>query len=214
MSEKHFADELCAAIRMKKSILVGGLDPQFAYMPPHLKREVVLHYGRTFEAVGRMFYEFNSRIIDAICDVVVAVKPNLAFYEAYGHWGIWAFEKTIEYAKTKGVLCIADGKRSDGGDTVEAYADTYLGDVPFFGCEDPSDFTRIDSPMRSDCLTVMPYIGDACVSPFVKRVLEFGTGIFVVTKTSFKPNSRVEQIQTQIAETAILIQFGKRWPKW
>jgi orotidine-5'-phosphate decarboxylase len=186
-----FADRLCAAILAKKSHLCVGLDSHYGFMPPHLVREVVETHGRTFTAMGELLWFFNKQIIDAVEDVAVAVKPNLAFYEQYGSAGIRAFERTVQYAKNKGLLVIADGKRGDGGPTVVAYADTYLGNVPFFGLGEPSQTV---SPMRVDCLTVHGYIGLAGLESFIEKAKQYGSGIFVVCKTSFKPNSAIEQM--------------------
>jgi orotidine-5'-phosphate decarboxylase len=189
----NFADRLCEAVEIKKSVLCAGLDPQLRYMPPHLIREAVETHGQTFRAVGWLFFEFNRRIIDAVHDVVVCVKPQMAFYERYGSWGMTAFEETVAYARNKGLLVLEDAKRGDGGDTADAYADGHLGQVPFFGKEDPIVLTRRVSPIRVDCMTVHGYIAEDCVGRFVRVVKEYGTGIFVVDKTSFKPNSAVEQ---------------------
>lgn len=131
--ETTFTDRLVDAMRAKKSILCGGLDPQLRFMPPHLVDHYRLHYGDTFEAVGRLYICFNREIIDAVAPFAAAVKPQMAFYEMYGHWGVWAFERTVDYAMSKGLLVIGDAKRGDGGDTAEAYAQGYVGRTPFFG---------------------------------------------------------------------------------
>ena len=198
LSIANFADRLCEAVRKKGSFLCAGPDPQLRYMPPHLIREAIeLHGGRTFAAIGWLFYEFNCQLINAIHDIVPCIKPQMAFYEIYGKYGVEAFEKTVAYAKHMGLLVIEDAKRNDGGDTADAYADGHIGQVPFFGPDgDVTNLTVMDSPIRVDCLTVTPYIGADCVGRFVQRVKQFGTGIFVVTKTSFKPNSVVEQLET------------------
>ena len=197
MSMPNFADDLCEAVKMKKSVLCVGLDPQLRYMPTHLIAEAVQKYGRTFEAMGWLFFEFNRWIIDAVCDIAVCVKPQMAFYERYGHYGVDAFEKTVKYAQLKKLLVIGDCKRGDGGDTADAYADGYLGKVPFFGSiEEPASLTLENPLSRVDCLTVNGYIGQDCVGRFIDVMKEDGTGIFVVTKTSFKPNSVVEQLVT------------------
>ena len=65
---------------------------------------------------------FNRLIIDAVHDVAVAVKPQLAFYERLGWPGIRALEETMAYARERGLLIIADGKRHDIGSTAAAYA--------------------------------------------------------------------------------------------
>ena len=197
----NFSDAMAAAVIEKKCPLIGGLDPQLQYMPPSMIQWAAANYGRTFEAIGRLFYNFNCNVIDVIADIVPAVKPQRAFYEAYGPYGDLAFVDTIEYARKAGLIVIEDGKRNDGGDTADAYADGHIGKVPFFGEDDLMAFSRVESPTRADCLTVTPYIGEDCVVRFTKRVKEFGTGIFVVTKTSFKPNSRVENLQ--VAESCV-----------
>ena len=121
------------AVRAKKCPLVCGLDPQLKYMPPHMVRDIVGAYGESFEAVGELFYSFNRKVIDAVADIVPAVKPQRAFYECYGPDGDEAFCRTVKYARKAGLIVIEDAKRSDGGDTADAYADGHLGEVPFFG---------------------------------------------------------------------------------
>jgi orotidine-5'-phosphate decarboxylase len=209
----NFADNLCAAIEEKKSVLCAGLDPQLRYMPPYLIQEAIERYGRSFRAMGRMFYDFNRQIIDAVADVAVCVKPNLAFYEAYGAEGIMAYEETIAYARSNGLLVIADGKRGDGGDTADSFANAYLGKVPFFAESDSALLTDIISPVRADCLTIHGYIGEDCVSRFVKVAKENGTGIFVVTKTSFKPNSVIEQL-TAIDGSRVWQKMAEKVREW
>ena len=201
LSGWNFSDALAAAVKEKGSFLIGGLDPQLRYLPPYIIKDAYRHYGHTFEAVGRSFFAFNRNVIDAIHKFVPAVKPQMAFYEEYGHWGVWAFEQTVAYARSMGLVVIEDAKRSDGGDTADAYADGHLGQVSFLGCEDPADLWQCESPIRVDCMTVMPYIGEDCVCRFVNRaVKKYGTGIFVVTKTSFRPNSAVEQLKTCLSD--------------
>jgi orotidine-5'-phosphate decarboxylase len=199
-----FTDRLIVGIKEKKSILIVGLDPQFRFMPPHLVEKVSSEYGKTLEGIGHLFFEFNKEIIDAVLPFTTAVKPQMAFYEMYGMWGLWAFEQTVAYAKSKGLLIITDAKRGDGSDTANAYASGYLGTIPVFE-------ETVASPIQSDALTIHGYIAEDCVPRFVKIAKENGTGIFVVDKTSFKPNSSIEQLKTQSGltvwqELATLIQ--------
>lgn len=191
----NFADKLVEAVRAKKSILIAGLDPQLRYIPRYLQEDMVQTSGKTFKTAGLLFARFNRMIIDAVADYVVAVKPQIAFYEAYGHWGLWAYEETLEYAHRRGLLTITDAKRGDGGDTADAYADGHLGAVPFWG-ESVAQLVRTTSPFRTDCMTVNGYIGDDCIMRFVRPVKEYGAGLFVVAKSSFKPDSRIEQLDT------------------
>lgn len=190
-----FTDRSIDLIRQKKSILCVGLDPQLHEMPPHLVEWVRKEYGDTYRAVGELFLAFNKAIIDAVHEYAVWVKPQIAFYEIYGQWGIWALEMTIAYARSKGLLVITDGKRGDGGDTVMAYAAGHLGTIPWWPDAEGKQTATL-SPIRSDALTIHAHIGSACVLPFVLATRANGTAIFVVVKTSFKPDSEVEQIET------------------
>lgn len=195
MSERlTFTDRLIEAIREKKSLLAVGLDPQLQYMPRHLKEGAVARLGKSLDAVGSLFRRFNRAVIDAVEPFCIAVKPQIAFYEIYGLAGLRAFSDTIYYARKKGLVVITDAKRGDGGDTAIAYAQGHVGKIPFWGAT-PDELSEVESPIRADALTVHGYIGSACITPFVKAVLDHGTGIFVVDKTSFKPNSEVEQIE-------------------
>lgn len=205
-----FTDKMIEAIKAKKSILNVGLDPQIGFMPPHMIRTALDMWGITEERNGekirrltprraaRIFLQFNRAIIDAICPFAVSVKPQIAFYEYYGRWGIWAFEETIKYAASKGLLVITDAKRGDGGDTAQAYADGHIGEISLPILKDGVlGFESVPSPIRVDALTIHAWIGDSCVAPFVAAVKKYGTGVFVVDKTSFAPDSRVEQLITQ-----------------
>ena len=70
--------------------------------------------------------EYNKGLIDALCDIVPAVKPQCAYYEMYGWQGMRTLAQTIQYAKEKGMYVIEDGKRNDIGTTMEAYAAAHL----------------------------------------------------------------------------------------
>src|SRR5258708_861388 len=108
-------DRLAEAVRRKKSILIAGLDPQLQFIPPLLALEVQLDHGKTFDAIPELFWRFNRAIIDAVEPYVIGVKPQIAFYEAYGSAGLRALEKTLAYARSKGLIRITDAKRGDGG---------------------------------------------------------------------------------------------------
>ncbi len=191
-----FTDKLIDAIQEKKSILNVGLDPQLKFMPPYLIKWAYKKYGGGSKGIAYLFKRFNQEIIDAVSPFAVSVKPQIAFYECYGHWGIRAFEQTIEYAHKKGLLVITDAKRGDGGDTAQAYASAHLGKVPMVNRDSTGEFHQFQSepPLFTDALTIHAWIGSSCVNPFLEAVKMYGTGIFVVVKTSFKPNSEIEQI--------------------
>ena len=150
-----FADKLLSAIKEKNNPTVVGLDPKLDYIPEHILK------------LDDPIFEFNKAIIDATYDIVPCIKPQLAYYEMYGLEGLSAFVKTVNYAKSKGLLVIADAKRNDIAATSEAYSTAYLGDT--FDC---------------DALTVNGYLGTDCINPFLKNCKEKGKGIFVLVKTS------------------------------
>ena len=81
-------DELFENIKRKKSFLCVGLDTDVRKIPQFLLEE------------DDPIFAFNKRIIDATAHLCVAYKPNLAFYESMGSFGLQAFEKTVEYIQT------------------------------------------------------------------------------------------------------------------
>ena len=179
MGSGSFVDALVDEISEKKSILCVGLDPQPQWIPKHLFEEFEENENPK-EKIAHAIVEFNQAIIEAVKDFAVAVKLQIAFYEIYGAPGIWAFEETIKFAKKQRLLVIDDSKRCDGGDTAKFYAQGHLGKEGF----------------NVDAMTVVPWTGWAGLEPFIKIVKEEGKGLFVVVKTSFRPNSAIEQIPT------------------
>jgi len=211
---KTFVDELMNEIRKKQSILCVGLDPQLKYIPTHILDE---GYRRAqhpfeFEPEARAIAIYFEEIIKTVAPYVVVTKPQMAFYERYGHWGVWAFEKVVQACRENNLLVIEDAKRCDGGDTAVAYAEGHLGTVDVW---DPrkQEFVKEFSIFNIDAMTVVPWIGSSCLTPFIELVKRNGKGIFVVDKTSFKPNSEIEQLVTTSGrkvweETALLV---KQW---
>ncbi|HLM34902.1 MAG TPA: orotidine-5'-phosphate decarboxylase [Gaiellaceae bacterium] len=148
-----FADRLAAEVERKRSQIVVGLDPRPDLLPVELRGDVA---------------RFCCGIVDAVAPHAVAVKPQLAFFEALGTVGFAAFEKVCAHARRAGLLVIADGKRGDIGSTARAYAAAYVdGDLP-----------------RVDALTVNPWLGRESVEPYLAAARRRGTGIFAVVKTS------------------------------
>ncbi|MBI5421546.1 orotidine-5'-phosphate decarboxylase [Candidatus Peregrinibacteria bacterium] len=183
---KHFGDQLSYRIKELQNPSMVGLDPRLKDIPSYLKDEAINQFGKTPEAVAAAILMFNRGLIDAIFDIVPAVKPQIAFYEQYGHAGLKAYEDTIAYAQKKGMLVIGDAKRGDIGSTAEAYADGHLGMVDVFGAPTPM--------MNADALTVNPYLGTDSIAPFTKVCKEQGKGIFALVRTS---NESADEIQGQ-----------------
>ncbi len=104
-----FIDKLIEKIKEKNNPSVIGLDPKIEYVPSQIKKKAFNEHGTSLKGVAEAILEFNKRIIDAVYDIVPAVKPQLAYYEMYGLEGMRAFDETVKYAKAKGLLVIADG---------------------------------------------------------------------------------------------------------
>ncbi|MBU0577954.1 orotidine-5'-phosphate decarboxylase [Patescibacteria group bacterium] len=182
----HFADRLINRISELNNPTVVGLDPRLAQIPDFIKEKAVDEFGETKEAAAAAILEFNMGIIDAVSDIVPAVKPQIAFYEYYGHEGLKAYEDTVSYAHEKGMLVIGDAKRNDIGSTATAYAAAHIGTIDLFGEEVPG--------INADALTVTPYLGTDGIVPFTKVCQEQGKGIFVLVRTS---NPSADEIQGQ-----------------
>jgi orotidine-5'-phosphate decarboxylase len=172
---KPFADRLIDAVRRKGNPCIAGLDPRIDLMPEFIKS------GRgalSRDVVRSIVTDFHELVLDALADLIPAVKPQLAFYEQYGIGGMEAFENTLDAARRRGLLVIADGKRNDISSTAEAYATAFLSDTAF----------------DADSMTVTPYLGRDSLVPFADACAKYGKGLFVVLKTS-NPGSRDFQDQ-------------------
>jgi len=186
---RNMADQLLDKIDEKCNPCVIGLDPDISQIPEFMKNNV-RDYDNPFEAVRDVIIQFNKQIIDAVSDIIPAVKPQMAFYEQYGSEGVKAFEETVKYAKGKGLIVIEDAKRNDIGSTVKAYANGHLGKVS----------TVIGNEISSldvDIITVTPYLGSDGIRPFINVCKRLGKGIFILVKTS---NPSSGEIQDKLVE--------------
>lgn len=169
-------DKLLEKIAEKQNPTVAGLDPKLSYIPEYLKAESYGKYGKTLEGAADALLSFNKGLIDALCDIVPAVKPQAAYYEMYGWQGVRALAETIAYAKEKGMVVITDGKRNDIGATMQAYAAAHLGVTEVEG-ENVEAF-------GADLLTVNGYLGSDGIKPLLEVCKAGNKGIFVLVKTS------------------------------
>ena len=167
---------LTEKIKKLEAPIVVGLDPTMKFVPEHIKKQAFAEHGETMKGAAEAVWLFNKGIVDAVCDLVPAVKPQIAMYEQFGTEGLIAFQKTVEYCKEKDLVVIGDIKRGDIGSTSEAYAVGHLGQV------------QVGSTMcrgfDEDFVTVNPYLGSDGVTPFIKVCGEEKKGIFVLVKTS------------------------------
>ena len=153
-------DRLLENIMRKQNPTVAGLDPKLSFIPEHIKEKCFEEHGKNLEGAAAALLEFNKGLIDALFDVVPAVKPQAAYYEQYGWQGMKALAETITYAKAKGLFVITDGKRNDIGATMEAYAVAHLGKTDVEG--------ETFEAFGADALTVNGYLGSDGIEPLLK----------------------------------------------
>ena len=180
-------DRLIEGIIRTQNPTVVGLDPKLEYIPEEIRRESFAACGENLQGAGAAIFAFNRGLIDALCDIVPAVKPQCAYYEMYGWPGMKALHDTIEYAQRKGMFVITDGKRGDIGTTMEAYAKAYLGKTEVQG--------NTFIPFGGDALTVNAYLGSDGIQPLLPWCESEDKGIFVLVKTS---NPSSGELQDQL----------------
>ena len=183
----NVVDKLINNTIKTKNPSVIGLDPDIGKIPACYK--VDAKKSHPFEAVANVVYEFNRDVIDTIADLVPAIKPQMAFYEKYGYYGVAAFEKTVAYAKSKGLVVVEDAKRNDIGNTAQAYADGHLGCVELLN-------GSFASAIDADFLTVSPFLGSESLHPFIEVCKKNNKGIFVLVKTSNTSSGEIQDIVT------------------
>lgn len=197
-------DRLIDKIVKTQNPTVAGLDPKLDFLPHYLKEEAFSLCGKNLKGAAVAILNYNKALIDVLCDIVPAVKPQLAYYEMYGVEGVKTFYETVQYAKEKGMFVIADGKRNDIGTTMEAYAAAHLGEVNVEG----ESFT----PFGSDALTVNGYLGSDGIRPLLSVCERLDKGIFVLVKTS-NPSSGELQDQ-KLGEQSVYEAMGRMCESW
>ena len=198
-------DRLIENIIEKQNPTVAGLDPKLDYVPASVKDACFAQYGKTLEGAAAALLAFNKAIIDQICDIVPAVKPQAAYYEMYGWQGVRALAETIAYAQQKGMFVMTDGKRNDIGTTMEAYATAHLGTTDVAG-------EAIDA-FGADALTVNGYLGTDGIRPLVKICQEKDKGIFVLVKTSNPSSGELQDLKLTNG-ASVYEQMGRMCEQW
>ena len=177
------------------------------FIPEHIKEKAFAEFGETLEGAAEAIWQYNKAIVDAIYELVPAVKPQIAMYEQFGLPGLSAFYKTVQYCKEKGLVVIGDIKRGDIGSTSEAYAVGHLGKVQV-GSKSYYGFDE-------DFVTVNPYLGSDGVNPFIKVCKEEKKGIFVLVKTSNPSSGEFQDRQIADAGNRPLYEVvGEQVAKW
>jgi orotidine-5'-phosphate decarboxylase len=169
-------DVLQDKIRKLKNPTVAGLDARIEYVPEHIRRAAFEEYGVGRRGAAEAIYQFNVGLIDALCDVVPAVKPQSAYYENLGWQGMEVLERTIAYAKSRGLFVIADVKRGDIGSTAAAYAEGWLSGAKIQG--------EVFPAFDADCVTLNGYMGSDSILPFLEAAKALDKCVFVLVKTS------------------------------
>ncbi len=197
-------DRLIEKIVETQNPTVVGLDPKLDYIPGYIKNEMFEKYGKTLKAAAEAILVYNKAIIDEICDLVPALKPQAAYYEMYGYEGVKTLKETIDYAKSKGMYVITDGKRNDIGATMEAYATAHLGITDIDG-------EKVEA-FGADALTVNGYLGTDGISPLLNLCQSDDKAIFVLVKTSNKSSGELQD--KLIGDKAVYAVMGDMCENW
>jgi orotidine-5'-phosphate decarboxylase len=117
---------------------------------------------RECRILARAQLAFNKRIVDATAVIACAYKPNSAFYEPLGDWGMWSLKETMLYirAVASEIPVILDFKRGDIGNTNIGY---------------------VMAAFLADAYTVNPYFGVKAMKPFLDQK---NKGVIILVRTS------------------------------
>lgn len=173
----NFLEKLDKAVQKNNSLLCVGLDISLSSIPAHILKDT------------DPVFSFNKAVIDATGDLVCAYKPNMAFYEALGGYGLDALLKTIEYVP-KHIPVILDAKRGDIGNTSAAYAKTVF------------------EIFKADATTVNPYMGFDSIEPFWEYQEK---GVFILCLTS---NPSARDFQFFGSDHKLYMEVARKTKEW
>ncbi len=195
---------LISNIKKTGAPIVVGLDPMLSYIPDGIKNKAYSEFGETLEGAAEAVWQFNRAIVDAVYELVPAVKPQIAMYEQFGIEGLKAYVKTVDYCRKKGLVVIGDVKRGDIGSTSAAYATAHLGSVVVGDNTIPV--------FNEDFATVNPYLGSDGIKPFIDVCKKENKGIFVLVKTS---NPSSGEFQDRLIDGTPLYELvGRAVDEW
>ena len=197
-------DVLQDKIKAKKNPTVAGLDARVEYIPPFIFKKYTEQYGENLEAAALAVLEFDCGLIDALSDVVPAVKPQSAYFEMLGWRGMKVLEEVISYAKSKDLFVIADVKRGDSGTTAAAYSEWWLGTTQVGKTACPA--------FDADCVTLNGYMGSDAIKPFLEDCSRRDKCTFVLAKTS---NPSSVELQDMVAgDRLVYTVMGDLIQRW
>ncbi|CRZ14649.1 orotidine-5'-phosphate decarboxylase [Mycolicibacterium neworleansense] len=159
-----FGQRLAGAVS-RRGPLCPGIDPH---------PELLKAWGLSTDVDG--LAAFSDICVAAFADFAM-VKPQVAFFEAYGSAGFAVLERTMAALREAGVLVLADAKRGDIGSTMAAYAAAWAG----------------DSPLAADAVTASPYLGFGSLTPLLDVAEAQGRGVFVLAATSNPEGASVQR---------------------
>lgn len=169
---------------LNQSQLCVGIDPS---------ESELLGFGLPDTAAGAR--DYSLKLIDAAAGRVGIVKPQIAYFERFGSLGFAALEQVYTQARAAGLMILSDAKRGDIGSTLIGYAQAWFGD---------------DSPLRSDALTVSPYLGPNSLRELMGYAKDINAGVFLLAATS-NPEAQELQTATRDAKTVSeLVVHGAR----
>lgn len=196
--------KLTDKIQKTNAPIVVGLDPMMKFIPESIKANAFREYGETLQGAAEAIWQYNKGLIDAIYDLIPAVKPQIAMYEQFGVEGMIAYKKTVDYCREKDLVIIGDIKRGDIGSTSSAYAAGHLGKVTVG--------SNTFAPFNEDFATVNPYLGSDGVKPFIDVCKEEKKGIFILVKTS---NPSSGEFQDRLIDGKPLYEWvGQKVDEW
>ncbi len=207
-------DRLIEAIEKSGNPSVVGLDPTPALIPRSVLNDV-----SSIEDLAEVYYDFNVAIIDAIKDIVPAVKPQVAMYEALGVAGVSVYARTNAYAVSQGLYVLGDVKRGDIGSTASAYATHLSGFASLSGIHDNENLVKLaestgDALWHEDAVTVNPYLGVDGIKPFIEAALSAQKDIFVLAKTSNPSSSQLQDVVVEGKNQPLYAHVAELIEEW
>lgn len=181
MESKNAMNRLNDLILEKNSRICAGLDVTWEGIPEAFKKKFAWDDEKgeeNMEDFSQIIYKYCEAYIEAVADIVPAIKINSAFFEREHLEDLYL--EVARYAEEKGLFVIGDLKRADIGSTSQAYAEAFLSaGQPF------------------DAITINPYFGTDGVQPFIELAKEQGKGVFVLVKTSNKSSVEIQDLKLE-----------------
>ena len=196
-------DSLIEKIKEKNSPIVMGIDPKYEMIPEYIRNQ----YPKDLVGFAESSIEFAKGLIDATYDIIPAIKTQLAYFEMMGPNGLTAFQEIVDYAKSKGLIIIADAKRGDIGTTSGAYSNAFLGKTSLGDYE--------EEIYSADFVTVNPYMGSDAIMPFAEDCKKYNKGLFALVKTSNKSSGELQDLKLENGKKVYehVISLVEEWGK-